>query len=108
MPKHVHAELIKLWADGAEIQREEFYYNRETQWVDDHRPTWHCDNNYRLKPKPKTIKYKRYLGKQFYDNDSKSVYFIGVTRHDVLGIQGPEHVIVKWIDTEWQEVEVPE
>ena len=105
MPKHIHAELIKAWADGAEIE-----YKSECHgiWDNANPPRWSPDVEYRLKPKPKTIKYKRYLGKQFYDNDSKSVYFIGVTRHDVLGIQGPEQVIVKWIDTEWQEVEIPE
>jgi hypothetical protein len=50
---HKHAELIKAWADGAEI---EFYDTR----FEEHRwklcgtpPLWREDFEYRIKPEPK-------------------------------------------------------
>ncbi len=52
---HKHAELIKAWADGAEIQR----YCAETQryfpdgWIDDPDPEWDPHTVYRRKPEPK-------------------------------------------------------
>ena len=59
---HKHAELIKAWADGAEIQYK--YEDEETtEWVDLaspgettialDSPTWEDDVEYRLKPEPK-------------------------------------------------------
>lgn len=47
---HVHAELIKAWADGAIIQFE--YHCGE--WKDTFRnsPQWDVRTNYRIKPEP--------------------------------------------------------
>jgi hypothetical protein len=50
--KHKHSELIKAWADGAEI--EQWESNRNTRWTLDPNPTWQADE-YRIKPKPETI-----------------------------------------------------
>jgi hypothetical protein len=50
--KHKHSELIKAWADGAEI--EQWESNRNTRWTDDPNPTWYADK-YRIKPEPETI-----------------------------------------------------
>lgn len=47
MKPHKHAELIKAWADGAEIQ----YYEID-KWVDCV-PEWDEDYEYRIKPEPK-------------------------------------------------------
>ena len=47
-PPHKHAELIKAYADGAEIE----YYNL-TRWVDTdekHAPKFNKDIEYRIKP----------------------------------------------------------
>ena len=49
MKKHKHAELIKAWADGAEIQRE----MDDGSWVDDVTPSWFIGFYYRIKPEPK-------------------------------------------------------
>lgn len=49
---HKHAELIKAWADGAEIQME--YHNEITgndYWKDQETPTWGVLRNYRIKPR---------------------------------------------------------
>ena len=56
MKPHKHAELIKLWADGAEI--EERYIDKDNQdfydWVE-FNGDWSYINNYeyRIKPEPK-------------------------------------------------------
>lgn len=46
---HVHADAIKAWADGAEI---EYKYNGGT-WISlkDESPTWNVAVQYRVKPK---------------------------------------------------------
>ena len=45
-----HAELIKAWADGAEI---EIYSDTLDAWRYISTPTWHKDRAYRIKPKVK-------------------------------------------------------
>ena len=48
--KHKHAELIKAWADGAEIQIKD----KQTGWEDlCYTPSWRNDFEYRIKPEPK-------------------------------------------------------
>ena len=52
MKPHKHAELIKAWADGAEIQCK----NYDTGlWHDipDNEPLWNLSAEYRIKPEPK-------------------------------------------------------
>ena len=48
--KHKHAELIKLWADGAEI---EVQRPSNGSWWDAKPPCWDTDYEYRIKPDPK-------------------------------------------------------
>lgn len=50
---HKHCELIKAWADGAEIQ---FFDESTNLWKDTEEPFWHCDLKYRIKPQ--TIRYR--------------------------------------------------
>ena len=47
--KHKHAELIKAWADGAEIQ----FKNRNDEWENATAPTWYEYTEYRIKLEPK-------------------------------------------------------
>lgn len=47
---HKHAELIKAWADGAEI---EYCDNPNNYWYPTNYPTWNTFFEYRLKPIPK-------------------------------------------------------
>ena len=96
MPKHIHAELIKAWAEGAEIQYQNCH--NDSFWSDClGEPKWDRNTSYRLKPKPKTIKYKRYVGMVY------GAYFVGVTYGPNIVVP-PIPDLVKWIDTEWQEV----
>ena len=46
---HKHAEMIKAWADGSEIQLQ----NSIGQWMDEKYPTWNLSAVYRIKPEPK-------------------------------------------------------
>lgn len=48
MKPHKHAELIKAWADGAEIE-----YESHGIWVDEAYPDWYPEMQYRIKPEPK-------------------------------------------------------
>ena len=45
---HKHAELIKAWADGAEIE-----CFSEGDWYQTSFPSWYEDREYRIKPEPK-------------------------------------------------------
>ena len=48
---HVHAEAIKAWADGAEI---EFFSSTFKEWIITIEPSWYADLSYRIKQsKPK-------------------------------------------------------
>jgi len=48
MKPHKHAELIKAWADGAEIQLK----GRNGEWIDIF-PDWQEKCEYRINPEPK-------------------------------------------------------
>ena len=52
--KRKHSELIKAWADGAEIQ---FFRESTSEWVDTSCPIWIDDYEYRIKPEPKPDTY---------------------------------------------------
>jgi hypothetical protein len=62
--QHKHAELIKAWANGAEI---ECYCRFTSRWFYKPNPNWSESLEYRIKPKPKWEKrqevplfYERY------------------------------------------------
>ena len=66
---HKHAELIKAWADGAEIQ----YKDEDLKWVNCglRTPTWRDDHEYRIKPEQKADVKKKFGFT--YDTVSKQV-----------------------------------
>lgn len=49
---HPHAEVIKKWADGYEVQ---FWHGPTETWEDVtvRNPLWYEDTKYRVKPEPK-------------------------------------------------------
>ena len=53
MKPHVHAELIKKWADGAEIEVK----SHGDAWIPAGLPGWYPANEYRVKPAPDTVRY---------------------------------------------------
>jgi hypothetical protein len=52
--KHKHAELIKAWADGAQIQ---VFYNDIMTWGGVDNPDWHESLSYRIKPKQPVVRW---------------------------------------------------
>lgn len=97
--KHKHAEVIKAWADGAPVQ---FLSPSTGQWQEcgDDTPAWLPHYEYRVKPEPVKLRYRRY-----------------VTRYGIFTVNEPVSVLkpegveigaefIKWIDKKWQEVEV--
>ena len=65
MKPHKHAELIKAWADGAEI---EVKHTANQLWWDAKPPLWDLDYKYRIKPveKKKVIRYLWAYGTETY------------------------------------------
>jgi hypothetical protein len=53
--KHIHAELIKAWADGAEIEARYLKASGWTEWrLEDGGFIWYVGGaEYRIKPEPK-------------------------------------------------------
>lgn len=76
MKPHVHAEFIKAWADGAQIQA---FYTKNKEWVDCPEPFWSEREQYRIKPEPKPDVVKKYnvslqKGFTFLDTDNQLYY----------------------------------
>lgn len=63
---HIHAEIIKAWADGEIIQ----YFRKPYGWDDcsGNSPAWDKDASYRVKPKPAPDRV--YYG--VFENDGSS------------------------------------
>ena len=47
---HVHAAVIKAWADGAQVESRVGYGH---PWAEAVSPVWYADREYRVKPAPK-------------------------------------------------------
>lgn len=96
MTPHIHRDVIIAWANGAQIQRKRY---NTTTWEDVTYPSW-LDQQYRIKPE--TIKYKRFLCRL---GNSHEVVVVTPDRQatDPRQTWGS---FVKWIDKDWQEVEV--
>lgn len=92
---HKHAELIKAWADGAEIQ-----IKVNGVWSDIPNPVWSADV-YRIKPK--TIRYRNFLWRSVTAGKSA----LSVTTYEE-NQQEPRcnwSGFIRWVG-DWQEVEV--
>lgn len=55
MKPHKHAELIKAWADGAEIQ---YRRNAQDDWKSLQNPEWNGLVEYRIKPAEKVVRWQ--------------------------------------------------
>jgi hypothetical protein len=62
MKPHKHAELIKAWADGADIQIQLLVGNElKPEWHDDYDPRWADNRKYRIKPETKPDIVKSFI-----------------------------------------------
>ena len=59
---HKWAKEIKAWADGAEIEFRIEGGNEEWREIETSSPSWHKDNEYRIKPQPKEPQYLKLYG----------------------------------------------
>jgi hypothetical protein len=84
MPKHVHCELIKAWADGAEI---EFFNPFSEDWKTTPAPKWNLNVQYRVKPKEP--KYK--VGDMLMSNDFKVFEVLSIHRDNFENISYKVH-----------------
>jgi hypothetical protein len=78
MKPHKHAELIKAWADGAEIECRDcrvWYYAKD--------PRWQEDMEYRIKPKTKPDIEKFFL--------LESNPILGLRLNEISGFQKQPH-----------------
>jgi hypothetical protein len=70
---HKHAELIKAWADGAEIQ-----YRADSNWYDcaSNSPMWDERQEYRIKlePKPDSNLYFRAMNYEHGNGPSEVIW----------------------------------
>jgi hypothetical protein len=74
MKPHKHAELIKAWADGAEIQ---IFNPDNMEWEDlQCTPVWNDQMKYRIKPEPKPDVFRNFL---FVEKMACAYTFIDVT-----------------------------
>ena len=72
--KHKHAELIKAWADGAEI---EFLSSQDNKWYLTKLPSWEVNKTYRIKPEEKqpVVRWKwAYLSEQGFWYETQGFY----------------------------------
>lgn len=53
---HKHAEMIKAWADGAEV---EWKYHANAEWQLCETPCWREQVEYRIKPEPDVVHYAK-------------------------------------------------
>jgi hypothetical protein len=70
--KHVHAEVIKAWADGAEIQCKGPGVKEWYSFRADEQPGWFPSWQYRVKPKDDVVVEKRLI--MFPENKNVVTY----------------------------------
>lgn len=100
--------IITAWCDGQQIQwRWKSQQGLSNAWYDVDSTTatiaWGSDKDYRIKPA--SIKYRRYLYKL-----GGGVCMGSLTDHPDCSKPSQiqqEFYFIKWIDTEWQEYELP-
>ena len=102
--KHPHDAVIRAWLDGKTIQ---LWSTKEGKWKDISalKEGWNLyfstDGQYRIKPT--VIKYRMFLWK----SNSGNRYVTTVTPEEQARKPRDQWAgFVRWIDTDWQEVEV--
>ncbi len=89
---HVHAELIKAWADGATIQ---WYNNITGEWETNkhHAPCWDATTKYRVKPEPKPDRIE--TRKLAYDPVNGTIWLNGGDHRNIVFVFDGETGVLK-------------
>jgi hypothetical protein len=95
--KHKHAELIKAWADGAQIQ----FRNRYEEWDDAIKPSWDNDTEYRIKPEEKKPVVRWLWAKQVLGDWQISPVFR--SKEEALKTFNGEFICLEYTRTEFPE-----
>ena len=97
--KHKHAELIKAWADGAEI---EWKMPHQTTWSAVGMPTWSEGYEYRIKPKQPVVRWEwAYKGKTIKKWMGSGTFFTDAEAAENL--KDVEHIKLEYTRTEFPE-----
>lgn len=98
---HKHAEVIKAWADGAEIE----YQSVDGSWFEASTPSWSIKTEYRVKPKPKpnvhhelikqwekgaVIQFRSFTGK-WVDTESNEPAWYDSVQYRVKPVPKPDY-----------------
>ena len=100
--RHIHADLIIAWANGATIQ---YKRNATGKWIDvDSNPLWSNWTEYRIKPKSIKLKYKLAM-MLTYNNIG---YYVRAANDgsEESWLESDDQ-FVQWL-TDWIEVEIEE
>ena len=105
-------EIALAYLEGKEIEYQDNYSKKWRSYHFDgvtHPMLGHPKYHWRVKPDVnKIVKYKRYLVKYVDDLNEVSGYSIQTLTENDIDVTFIENMLsfVRWIDTEWQEVEV--
>lgn len=94
---HVHAEVIKQWADGKQIQ---VVTHVGGCWQDADAPRWCPNHCYRVKPE--TLKYRVAL---MHDRDDYTSWTRSAHTNHLAELAESDLDFARWL-TDWVEVEV--
>jgi hypothetical protein len=87
MKPHKHAELIKQWADGAEIEiRTQYSDYTWSNWETFKNPNWGISNSeYRIKPEPKPdVDVKEHIALLYLENEKATIVGHALRKPNVM------------------------
>jgi len=97
-----HAEMIAKYAITGQVVECRYKDLPDDQW-EAHTPAWDADYEYRFKePEKEKIYYRCYLRKE---NDIRVIESLNPENVNIKIFQEQPYFL-KWIDTDWQEVEI--
>lgn len=102
--RHKHYDMIVAWAEGKKLQFSDPIYN-VNEWHDvQAAPVWSDNTRYRIKPQK--LKYRRYFMESDLDGSALVFCANNIYSYDPIKLTENLAGFIKWIDTEWQEVEL--
>ena len=105
---HKHAEIIKAWADGAEIQIKRYNYDCGVYWYDlgnDESPIWLDEYDYRIKPEEKKPVVRWLWAYKYPKNGDKdwAISSVFMTEEVAMKHAAQEVKRLDWSRTEFEE-----